>query len=66
MTIPGVQSVSQWAGRAERGADTYGSHYSEYEVRLEPLSGAKQQQILNQLREMLANFPGIGFEATPF
>jgi len=44
----------------------YGSHYSEYEVRLEPLSGAKQQQILNQLREMLTNFPGIGFEANTF
>jgi Cu/Ag efflux pump CusA len=66
MTIPGIQSVSQWAGRAERGADTYGSHYSEYEVRLEPLSGAKQQQILNQLREMLTHFPGIGFEANTF
>jgi CzcA family heavy metal efflux pump len=66
MTIPGIQSVSQWAGRAERGADTYGSHYSEYEVRLEPLSGAKQQQILNKLREMLTRFPGIGFEANTF
>jgi len=66
MTIPGIQSVSQWAGRAERGADTYGSHYSEYEVRLEPLSGAKQQQILNKLREILSSFPGIVFEANTF
>ncbi|OYV17572.1 MAG: RND efflux transporter HME family, translocase subunit, partial [Methylococcaceae bacterium NSP1-1] len=66
MSIPGIQSVSQWAGRAERGADTYGSHYSEYEVRLEPLSGAEQQQILNKLREILTHFPGIGFEANTF
>jgi Cu/Ag efflux pump CusA len=66
MAIPGVESVSQWAGRAERGADTYGSHYSEYEVRLEPLSGNEQQEILNKLREILANFPGIGFEANTF
>ena len=66
MTIPGIQSVSQWAGRAERGADTYGSHYSEYEVRLQPLSGAKQQQILDRLREILVGFPGIGFEANTF
>jgi Cu/Ag efflux pump CusA len=36
LAIPGVRSASQWAGRAERGADTYGSHYSEYEVRLDP------------------------------
>ncbi len=66
MAIPGIQSVSQWAGRAERGADTYGSHYSEYEVRLEPMSGARQQQILNRLREILTNFPGISFEANTF
>ncbi|MFA5923167.1 MAG: efflux RND transporter permease subunit [Methylococcaceae bacterium] len=66
IAIPGIQSVSQWAGRAERGADTYGSHYSEYEVRLEPLSGAEQQQILNKLREILTHFPGIGFEANTF
>ena len=66
MTIPGVQSVSQWAGRAERGADTYGSHYSEYEVRLEPMSGEEQQHILNQLRDILTGFPGIVFEANTF
>ncbi len=66
LTIPGVESVSQWAGRAERGADTYGSHYSEYEIRLKPNSGAGQQAILNQLRKILADFPGINFEANTF
>lgn len=66
MAIPGVQSVSQWAGRAERGADTYGSHYSEYEIRLEPLSGKGQQQIKDRLRAILAEFPGILFEANTF
>ncbi|MEE7626460.1 efflux RND transporter permease subunit [Methylobacter sp. Wu8] len=66
MAIPGVQSVSQWAGRAERGADTYGSHYSEYEVRLEPMSGAEQQQIKDRLRAILVGFPGILFEANTF
>jgi len=66
LQIPGVESVSQWAGRAQRGADTYGSHYSEYEVRLEPLSGAGQQHIMAQLRAILAEFPGISFEANTF
>ena len=66
LAIPGVQSVSQWAGRAERGADTYGSHYSEYEVRLDPLSGEQQQQIFDQLRAILGRFPGISFEANTF
>jgi len=66
MMIPGVESVSQWAGRAERGADTYGSHYSEYEIRLKPNSGAGQQEILDKLRNILGSFPGIGFEANTF
>lgn len=66
MAIPGVESVSQWAGRAERGADTYGSHYSEYEIRLTPNSGAGQQEILDKLRNILGSFPGIGFEANTF
>ena len=66
MAVPGIQTVSQWAGRAERGADTYGSHYSEYEVRLNPLSGAGQQQVMNRLREILSNFPSIVFEVNTF
>lgn len=66
LKIPGVRSVSQWAGRAERGADTFGSHYSEYEVDLEPLSGSEQQQVLDQLREVMHNMPGILFEAHNF
>ncbi len=66
LTIAGVESVSQWAGRAERGADTYGSHYSEYEVRLKPLSGTEQQQVLDGLRSILDAFLGINYEANTF
>lgn len=64
--ISDVLSVSQWTGRAERGADTYGSHYSEYEVRLVPLSGREQADLLMKLRKILAEFPGINSEANTF
>jgi CzcA family heavy metal efflux pump len=65
--IPGVRATSQWAGRAERGADTYGTHYSEYEVDLEPgLDGAEQQAILDEIREILEEFPGISSEVNTF
>jgi len=66
LEIPGVVSVSQWAGRAERGADTYGSHYSEYEVALEPMDGSEQQRVLEALRSVLGSYPGILFEANTF
>lgn len=64
--IKGVESVSQWAGRAERGADTYGSHYSEYEVRLEDMPGSEQQRVKDKLRAVLSAFPGILFEVNTF
>jgi CzcA family heavy metal efflux pump len=66
LKIPGVRSVSQWAGRAERSADTFGSHYAEYEVDLIPLSGREQQRVLDQLRQILGRFPGILFEVNTF
>ena len=67
MAIPGVISVSQWTGRAERGADTFGSHYSEFEVDLDyHLSGQEQQIVLDKIRETLEAFPGIRYEAYNF
>jgi len=64
--VPGVVSVSQFAGRAERSADTFGSHYAEYEVDLKPLSGADQQRVLEALRDILDGFPGIRYEVNTF
>ncbi|HFD11711.1 MAG TPA: efflux RND transporter permease subunit [Crenotrichaceae bacterium] len=66
LSIDGIESVSQWAGRAERGADTYGSHYSEYEIRLRPLSGIQQQQIHDAIRSIVENYPGIRYELNTF
>jgi CzcA family heavy metal efflux pump len=66
LQIPGVRSMSQWAGRAERGADTYGTHYSEYEVDLDPLSGPEQQRVLDSIRRVLARVPGVATEVNTF
>ncbi len=64
--IPGVRSTSQWAGRAERGADTFGTHYSEYEIDLDPMEGPEQQAILDEIRRVLLAFPGINSEVNTF
>ncbi len=67
MDIPGVISVSQWAGRAERGADTFGTHYSEFEVDLKrDLTGSEQQTVLDEIRNILDEFPGLRHEAHNF
>ena len=66
LAIPGVRKMSQWAGRAERGADTFGSHYAEYEVDLEPLSGSGQQEVLDSIRALFDRFPGVAAEVNTF
>ncbi len=52
--IEGVKSVAQWVGRAQNGADTFGTHYSEFEIELGMLSGEDQRRILEEIRERLA------------
>ena len=52
--IKGVKSVTQWVGRAPNAADTFGTHYSEFEVELMPSSGPEQERILTRIREELA------------
>ena len=52
--IKGVKSVTQWVGRAPNGADTFGTHYSEFEIEVGAISGEEQRRILNSIREELA------------
>ena len=70
LRIDGVQSVVQWVGRAERGADTFGVHYSEFEVEIGALPGREQTRILNEIRMALSGdggrFPGVSFAVNTF
>ena len=52
--IKGVKSVTQWVGRAQNGADTFGTHYSEFEIEIGTVSGQIQDRILADIREELA------------
>lgn len=52
--IEGVESVTQWVGRAENGADTFGTHYSEFEIEIGMQSGDEQDEILEEIREALS------------
>ncbi|HQN65291.1 MAG TPA: efflux RND transporter permease subunit [Methylophilus sp.] len=52
--IEGVKSVTQWVGRAQNGADTFGTHYSEFEIEIGTLLGEEQNRILDDIREELA------------
>ncbi len=52
--IKGVRSVAQWVGRAPNGADTFGTHYSEFEIEIGTLSGKEQNRILKEIRQRLS------------
>lgn len=51
--IDGVKSVTQWVGRAPNGADTFGTHYSEFEIEIGAISGEEQRRILHNIREKI-------------
>lgn len=66
LTLPFVRSVSQQIGRAEKADDTWGTHYSEFNVDLKPLGGEAAEQAQFQVRQLLAQFPGVNFAVKTF
>ncbi|HUF36695.1 MAG TPA: efflux RND transporter permease subunit [Gemmatimonadales bacterium] len=63
---PRVRSVAQRIGRAELSEDTWGTHYTEFEVSLVPLTGKDAETIQDDLRAVLARFPGVNFAIRGF
>ena len=51
--IQGVKSVAQWVGRSPLGADTFGTHYSEFEIELDNLNGDEQDNVLKEIRRLV-------------
>ena len=74
--IKGVKSVSQWVGRAPNAADTFGTHYSEFEIEIGTLSDLEHARIVKEIRETLAGesegvhanqgFVGVNFAINTF
>lgn len=64
--IPGVRSVAQRVGRATLVSDPAGTFASEFEVDLRRLSGARQQQVLQEIRRQLQRFVGADFSVNTF
>jgi CzcA family heavy metal efflux pump len=61
-----VRSVAQRIGRAELSEDTWGTHYSEFEVDLVPLTGGDAETVQDDLRAILSRFPGVNFAIRGF
>jgi Cu/Ag efflux pump CusA len=61
-----VRSVAQRIGRAELSEDTWGTHYTEFEVSLVPLTGEAAESVEHDFRRLLAGFPGVNFAIRGF
>ncbi len=67
LKLPYVRVVSQRIGRAEKADDTWGTHYSEFEVDLQRgLSGEESDEAQAAMRKVLSGFPGVNFALKPF
>jgi CzcA family heavy metal efflux pump len=63
---PAVVSVSQQAGRAELGEDTWGVEYSELEVTLRPSAAEDIEAVDQRLKRLTGDVPGYRFRVLPF
>jgi len=66
LKLPAVSLVAQRVGRAEKADDTWGTHYSEMNVDLKPLSGEASEKALVDIRRVLTEFPGVNSSVKTF
>lgn len=66
LELPAVRSVAQRVGRAELADDTNGTHHSEFEVDLKPISAEEAEDAPGQIRKALAAIPGANFAINTF
>jgi len=64
--LPAVRSVAQRVGRAALATDTWGTHYSEFEVDLNPLGGDAAEEAQANVRHALSGFIGVNFSVKTF
>ena len=66
LEIKAIQSVEEQVGRAQGGEDTWGPHRGEMHVELKPTAGADQEKVQDEIREVLAKYPGVQSEVLTF
>jgi Cu/Ag efflux pump CusA len=68
LKLPAVRSVAQRAGRAEQSSeDTWGPHYSEFEVDLKPhMSGDDAEDAQEDIRRAFADLVGVNSSVMTF
>lgn len=63
---PRILSVEQQAGRSEAGVDTWGPEMSEFHIELKPGLGTDEEQAQDDIRALVAGYPGVQSEVLTF
>jgi len=66
LKMPAIHAVTQFTGRAEKGDDINGPHYSESYVTLDPVKGSDEEQVFADVRGLLGKFLGVNFAINSF
>ena len=66
LRMPEVRRVAQRAGRATRADDTWGTHYSEIDVDLRPLSGEQTERTEAKIRHAIGETVGLNASVETF
>lgn len=66
LQLPYIRTVAQRVGRAEKADDTWGTHYSEFDVDLKELTGEEMEEAQAEIRKTLATFVGVNSAVKTF
>lgn len=66
MRLPFVKTIGGRTGRAEKGDDTWGTNYSEFEIQLKPMNSDEAEKALNEIRKTLNSFFGVNSSVNTF
>ena len=66
LKLPFVRTVAQRVGRAEKGDDTWGTNYSEFEIQLKPLNDGQTEIAQQEIRKTLKSFVGVNSGVNTF
>lgn len=66
LALPYVATTEQQLGRAPGGEETFGTERSEFHVELKAGTTVDQNAVQDELREILAPYPGLNVEVVTF
>ncbi|MGB8318771.1 MAG: efflux RND transporter permease subunit, partial [Ignavibacteriaceae bacterium] len=66
LKLPFVKTVGVRTGRAEKGEDTWGTNYSEFEIQLKQLDSEEMEKAEKQIRKVLNSFTGVNIGINTF